>query len=212
LPKRAVTIKKFNLISTAIQGVIPHLFESVPAHKSCVTFACLGAAWLRYAQGVGCSVVAGAYALRHPTHQRILAFGEERGEDILATKNGFHMWVETKTHLIDFSSPLYPDVAAERWSDAPLPRNMMNMAKSEIAHSHDDLFLGRSLYRTQDLDLTKSLLRWQPDMYLLDLFLSWCVKLEKNPDAAMFAATDAGVRQIRRSGFEAQGEWSSRVQ
>ena len=100
---------EYNRIYQVAHGVLQEL-RSV--EKSCIFFATFGASILRQHYNIPARVVAGAFALCVGEGPDVVVFGEDSPEGVIASHAGFHVWVQTHTHIIDFMAPVFSEAFA----------------------------------------------------------------------------------------------------
>ncbi|MGR1580100.1 DUF2026 family protein [Thalassobius sp. S69A] len=207
-----ITQNEFNLITTAIQGLLETTGHTKTVVGGCAIFACFGAAVMNSKLNIPCRPVAGAWQLHHPNGQCVLGIGQEEERRIHANENGFHMWVQTETHIIDFMSPLYPEVFPEVHSEAPIPRRVLQVPRKDDAKDMGEFLNGSPLFTLPSLDLTKSFVegvaKSSSSQDLLNVFLSWWSGLEKEPHLGIELEKSTGeYLEIWPSDCKAEGVW-----
>ena len=144
----------FNRIHQIIHGTIKE--EGNPA-KACTLFACIGALILNKHYKIPARAVAGGFALCVEPERNML-FGRDGGGTVEFDEDGFHMWVQTEAHVIDFMSPLYRESFEDTQQDVYIPRRMFQKRFSDEASSLDDLSTNGDFYTMPDPDLSERLL------------------------------------------------------
>lgn len=123
-----IPLSDYNRIHQVIHGVA-NAFGG--AAKGCIFFAACGAYLLEKHYKIAARPVAGGFALRVNDKPEVAFFGEDKGDHIVASADGFHMWIQTETHLIDFMAPIFPEAFAAR--NLSVPRRMFQrMISSEV--------------------------------------------------------------------------------
>ena len=141
MKKFLLTLGEYNRIHQVARGVIEGL---ATAERSCIFFAVFGAYILETRYKIPAMAVAGNLALCVDDEPKVAFFGRDEGGRIVADSDGFHMWVQTKTHIIDFMAPIFPESFAGLLGDTAIPRKMLQRS---IASEADDL---DSLHATGD--------------------------------------------------------------
>lgn len=218
MAKLQLPLSQFNTVSLLIQSAltktrtVPDLFPEM--RVSCIAFACLGAAILNETYGLKSSAVAGSFFLRHPNGKNVIAYAPGKKDLTTTSLDGFHMWVQTETHIIDFLSPLYPECFAAQAShlESPLERRMLQLNRKHDAESFMDLNARKPILTIPDPDMTAHLI----DSFLgaplvQELFhiaLAWAPSVRRNPKAAMHLRSSRGERtSMVLSGRRARGLW-----
>ncbi len=128
--------------------------------RSCILFASIGAAILNAHLRIPARAVAGAFFLRFndggPPSEGI-AFAARKDGVMRAAEDGFHMWVQTQHHIVDFMAPIFRETARGFKRDTQVPRRSFQRRLSEEAISLDAMARAGDFYTMPDLELTESL-------------------------------------------------------
>lgn len=174
-----IPISDYNRIYQVIHGVRGALEGS---EKSCIFFASVGAYLLNTKFGIKASAVAGMFAFCANDTPELAYFGEEEDEHIVSSERGFHMWVQTETHIIDFMAPIFPEAFAER--GLTIPRKMFQRTLSSESENLSALRAPGDFFTNPNPELTDT---------LVDRFLS-------TPSARdLIGVTDAWFGKRRQS-------------
>ena len=95
MPNFALPLPAFNRIHQVIHGTIKEEGN-------------IGALIMNKHYKIPARAVAGGFALCVEPGKNML-FGRDGGGIVHFDEDGFHMWVQTETHVIDFMSPLYQE-------------------------------------------------------------------------------------------------------
>ena len=106
MKKFLLTLSEYNRIHQVARGVIEGLGT---AERSCIFFAVFGAYILETRYKIPATAVAGNLALCVADGPKVAFFCRDEGGRIVADSDGFHMWVQTVTHIIDFMAPIFPE-------------------------------------------------------------------------------------------------------
>ncbi len=87
----------------------------------------------------------------------MLFFGHQEDGRLFASSDGFHMWVQTETHIIDFMAPIFPETFAHLAGGLTLPRKMLQRPITTEAQSVTGLQAVGDFITLPDPDLTTSL-------------------------------------------------------
>lgn len=132
MKKFLLTISEYNRIHQVARGVIEGLGT---AERSCIFFAVFGAYILKTQYKIPATAVAGIFALCVSDERKVAIFGRDEGDLIVADSTGFHMWVQTETHIIDFMAPIFPESFAGPRGKMVIPRKMLQRPiKSQADH------------------------------------------------------------------------------
>lgn len=146
-------ISDYNRIYQVIHGVRGALEG---AEKSCIFFASVGAYLLNKKYGIKASAVAGTFAICVNDTPEIAFFGEEQGDLIVSSERGFHMWVQTETHFIDFMAPIFPEAFAEL--SFTIPRKMFQRTLTSEAESMSAIRKPGDFFTNPNAELTEALI------------------------------------------------------
>jgi Protein of unknown function (DUF2026) len=150
-----ITLKEYNRIYQVARGVIEDIGHS---EKACMFFAIFGAMMLNKHFKIPARAVAGGFALRVSEAPEIAFFGQMAEDRLVMSTEGFHMWVQTASHIIDFMAPVYPEAFAQAEQKLIIPRKMFQRPISTEAASMDDLSSPGDFYTLPDPELTESLI------------------------------------------------------
>jgi len=210
--RNTITENDFNLLSTAIQGLLLKTGFAKDQEENSALFSMFGAVIVMGKLGVPCSPVAGDWYIHHPNGQAVLGIGRadrKRAEPNLA---GFHAWIQTETHIIDLMSPMYPEIFTAANSLSPVPRKMLQVPRTDDANNWEEFRQGAPLMAVPNEELTDALLeKVASDQRCDDLagaLLHWWPKLKADSKAILALYPDGGEGLvIARTGHTAKGGW-----
>jgi hypothetical protein len=153
LSRFQITLSEYNRIYQVAHGVIRDIGK---AEKACIFFACIGAMILNKHFKIPARAVAGAFALCVSDKPEVAFFGEDTGGRVIASPDGFHMWVQTSTHIIDFMAPIFPEAFADR--NLTIPRKMFQRQMTSEAERPDALTAPGDFFTLPEPDLTETLI------------------------------------------------------
>ena len=145
---------EFNRIHQVIHGTIRD--EGSPG-KACTLFACIGALILTKHYKIKARAVAGGFAMCVGSEKNMF-FGRDGGGVVEFDEDGFHMWVQTETHIFDFMSPLYQEAFHGVEQDVVIPRRMFQKRVADEAANLDALNKPGDFYTMPDPDLSERLI------------------------------------------------------
>lgn len=148
-----IPLSDYNRIYQVAHGVSRAFGGS---EKGCIFFACVGALILNKQYRIKASAVGGAFAFCVNDTPEMAFFGEDKGSTITSSENGFHMWIQTETHIIDFMAPIFPEAFADK--GLTVPRKMFQRPLSTEAASLDAMATPGDFYAMPNPELTHSLL------------------------------------------------------
>lgn len=155
-PRRLLMpLTEYNRIYQVARGTIRDIGNPEVA---CMFFNSFGAYVLNKHYRIPARVVAGAFGLCVGDTPDVLFFGnQDEGSRLTSASDGFHMWVQTETHIVDFMAPIFPETFAHLAGGLALPRKMLQRPITTEAQSVADLQSIGDFITLPDLDLTKSL-------------------------------------------------------
>lgn len=156
LARLLLPLSDYNRVYQVVHGVIRDLGT---AERSCIHFATMGAYLLNKHYKVPARVVAGAFGLcvNGGAIPDVAFFGRQDAGLLSSDGSGFHMWIQTETHLIDFMAPIFPEAFAEHGATFGTPRKMLQRPLAEEAAALANLATPGDFYAMPNLDLTQEL-------------------------------------------------------
>lgn len=155
MKKFLLTLSEYNRIHQVARGVIEGLGT---AERSCIFFAVFGAYILETRYRIPATAVGGNLALCVSGEPKVAFFGRDEGGRIVADSDGFHMWVQTETHIIDFMAPIFPEAFAGMLGDTVIPRKMLQRSIASEANDLDSLNATGDFITLPSRELTHTLL------------------------------------------------------
>ncbi len=155
MKKFLLTLSEYNRIHQVARGVIEGLGT---AEQSCIFFAVFGAYILETRYKIPATAVGGNLALCISGEPKVAFFGRDEGGRIVADSDGFHMWVQTETHIIDFMAPIFPEAFAGMLGDTVIPRKMLQRSIASEANDLDSLKATGDFLTLPSRELTHTLL------------------------------------------------------
>lgn len=142
----AVYERIFTVAHNQICKVLAH------PEKCCTLFAVIGSTILGKFHNLKAAPFSGiaAFNLGLP---KIMAFAEQTKTGLIPSEKGFHSWVEVDGWFIDFTAPLFPEMASSK-NLGSCPRRMFQKKLSEAAGSIDELNRKASFYCQPDKDFS----------------------------------------------------------
>lgn len=202
-------MSEYNRIHQVAHGVLKDIGR---AEKACNFFACFGAMVLNMHYKIPAQVVAGGFALCINAQPELAVFGKVENGRISSSPDGFHMWVQTKTHVIDFMAPIFPEAFAETGPTTTFPRQMLQRPLTTEARSMDELNTPGAFYTMPDTDMTKAMLdRFLGRAQTTDLLSiadSWYGGCRCKQKPALTMQDDLGEKiELRLPATTATGAW-----
>ena len=203
-----ISLSEFNRIHQVIHGTIKD--EGNPG-KACTLFACIGALILNKHFKIPARAVAGGFAMCVEP-ERNMFFGRDGGGIVEFDEDGFHMWVQTEKHVIDFMSPLYEEAFRDVQQEVTIPRRMLQKRLVEEAPSLDDLNKPGDFYMMPDPDLSERLinriLERPINTDIIQIADTWFGSHRgKQKPSMTIGSNDGIIRQLRLPNTLARGPW-----
>lgn len=155
MSKFVLPLSDFNRIHQVAHGVLKEIGDIKIA---CVWFNVFGAYILEHKYGITARPVAGGFSLR-VAEGRNLIYGREEGDEWIVDDGGYHMWVWTPTHILDFTSPIYREVFSVAQPDIMLSRKMLQTPIAEVKPNLDEIRAIGDLHVMTDPALTNLILK-----------------------------------------------------
>lgn len=144
--------------------------------------------------------VAGGFAICINAKPEVALFGQAENGRVSSSPGGFHMWVQTEAHVIDFMAPIYPEAFADAGPATTIPRQMLQRPLTTEAGSLDELNTPGAFYTLPDPDMTAA---------MIDEFLG----RPQNTD--LLAIADSwygGRRRKQKRAFTMQDNFGERIE
>ncbi|MEP2784719.1 MAG: DUF2026 family protein [Pseudoruegeria sp.] len=209
---KTITEYDFNLLSTAIQGLLLKTSFAKSQEEYSVLFSILGAVIMKGKLGIPCRPVVGDWYIHHPNGEIVLGIGKVIGKPAEPKSAGFHAWIQTETHIIDLMSPMYPEIFSAANSLSPVPRKMLQVPRTDDAKNWEEFQQGVPLMANPNVELSKTLLgevaNDQDCEGLAGALLHWWPKLIADSKAilAFYPVRGDGLA-IAHTGHKAVGGW-----
>lgn len=155
MKKSPLTLGEYNRIHQITRGVLRNVVE---AERSCISFATFGAYVLQEHYQIPALPVAGNFGLCVGEGPSLILFGKGDHGRIVSESDGFHMWVQTPTHIIDFMAPIFREAAGTLLGGTVVPRKMLQRQISTQATSPNRVKTTGDFFTLPDPKLTKRLL------------------------------------------------------
>ncbi len=199
---------EFNRIHQVIHGTIKD--EGNPG-GACTLFACIGALILNKHYNIKARAVAGGFAMCVEPEKNMF-FGRDGGGVVEFDEDGFHMWVQTETHIIDFMSPLYQEAFQDAQQDVIIPRRMFQKRIADEATNLDALNRPGDFYTMPDSDLSERLIDrilGRPlNTDIIQIAETWFgTRRGRQKPSLTIGSNDGIVRELTLPNTPARGAW-----
>jgi len=150
-----LTLSEYNRVHQTARGVL----DGVPApERSCIFFAIYGTYILKKHYKIPARPIAGGFALCVDDEPSVMFFGKGDGGRIVAASDGFHMWVQTPTHIIDFMAPIFREALGGSLPGVAVPRKMLQRPIATEANSCNRVKTTGDFITFPDPELTQALI------------------------------------------------------
>jgi Protein of unknown function (DUF2026) len=146
---------EYNRIHQIVHGAIK---GEGHVERGCTFFALVGSYLLNKHYDINASAVAGGFALCVADGPKCIFYGKNEGGTFNWGDDGFHMWVQTEGHIIDFMAPIYAESFAIAQPDIVIPRKMFQKRREDDKQSLDDLVSAGDYMTFPDPDLSAELI------------------------------------------------------
>lgn len=154
MKKFVISLSDYNRIHRVGHGAIRELSD---AEKSCIFFSIFGSFILNKHYKIPSRPVAGLFSLCVSDKPTVASFGQMQDQLIKSNENGFHMWVQTEHHIIDFMAPLFPITFAPQLDGEVIPSKMFQRLRSTEAESPRGLSEVGDFITYPNIELTEML-------------------------------------------------------
>jgi Protein of unknown function (DUF2026) len=208
--KLLIPLTDFNRIYQTAHGTLQSVTSG---EKSCIFFAAFGAAILHLQFGIKARVVAGAFGVTLNDKLEGAVFGVDHGGSVRASEDGFHMWVQTQTHFIDFMSPIYQEAFSEKLSvDKTVPRLMFQKTFDLEASCGEQMTKKGDFFTIADEGLTAALVddffKIPANNDLLKIAVEWFGKRRSKQRPSIQIHNDLGeITSLKLTNIRAIGSW-----
>jgi hypothetical protein len=209
MSKFAITMAEYNRIHQVIHGVIK---DEGDVGRGCTFFSIVGSYLLNKHFGIASAAVAGGFALCVEEGPKCVFYGKDEGGKFSWGDDSFHMWIQTKEHIIDFMAPIYVESFAIAQPDIVIPRKMFQKHRQDDKQSLEDLQAPGDFIVFPDPELSSELIErfLSRPMYrdLLHIAEVWFGnrRSHQKPTFSM-GSNDGIVRHLKLPPTIARGPW-----
>jgi hypothetical protein len=191
----AITLPEYNRVHQIIHGTIK---EEGNVGRACTFFSIVGSYLLNKKFGIPARAVAGGFALCVADGPKCVFYGKDKGGKFGWGEDGFHMWVQTEHHIVDFMAPIYAESFADVQTDLMIPRRMFQKLKADDKQTLDELATVGDYIVFPDPDLSEQ---------LIDSFLSRPVNTDLLQIAEVWFGNDGFIRKLTLPTTIASSTW-----
>lgn len=210
--KLAISLPEYDRVFRIVHSVSRSIDDRPGA--SCLFYNTVGALLLERSLGVRARPMVGAaFFYVDNNSATALSFAELQDDGTCnGTQEGFHCWVETENHIVDFTAPVYREYLAKVGSSINIPRKMFQKEKSRMAPSHLDLLKEGDFYVQSNRELTRQslerALRSPAIADLANICLSWFKRPPKKIQQSLTMINDLGeLTKIELTPLSIVGAW-----
>lgn len=208
VPKLQLTLPEYGRIYEVIYSVLEGRANTPYA---CTFFAIAGALILKEHHRIEARPVAGAFLLCLDPTPSVISIAKNDGGIVTSDRSGFHMWVQTRTHVVDFMAPIFDESINGKGYNGTVPRKMLQCPLSAEVESIDRLSAPGDYFTLPNIELTKELVQSfmnRPShMDLLRAANRWFKKYPKKLDDLSLLNDLGEVHKLTLSAPKISGAW-----
>ncbi len=125
---------------------------------ACLFFASAGALILNKHYKISARAIGGAFMVCTDADPSVIVFGKVVDGLLESSGDGFHFWVQTEHHIIDFMAPIYAECTMSLGATKRVPRKMLQKEISTEAASPNDLVAPGNFFTIPNFELTEDLI------------------------------------------------------
>lgn len=183
IPKLQLTLPEYRRIYEVIYSVLDGRANTPHA---CTFFAIAGAFILKEHYKIHARPIAGAFLLCVDTTPAVISIAKNEDGMVTSDLDGFHVWVQTETHVIDFMAPIFAESMRDKDFPYPIPRKMFQRPFSTEVESIDALRKPGDYLTLPNIELTndrvQSFMERPSCMDLLEAVNRWFKRYPKKLD------------------------------
>ena len=227
MPQRKETLAGFGVLSPMSHKlVIPQtdysrIFRVIfsvldgraQTHQACSFFAMAGAGILRKHYNLKAHPLSGGAAYAVNDEDAVVAtFGRIENNELMATRDAFHCWVECNGFAIDFMTPIFQENLQAAGSTATVPRRMFQKPLAAMSPTLPQHFSSEGMFHlVPSLENTESMIKSFDAPAKADL-AALCVYWYRRPPAPMNESLDiqddlGRITRLKLHGPDISGAW-----
>jgi hypothetical protein len=207
-PKLHLTLPEYNRIYEIIYSVLDGRANTPFA---CMFFSAAGALILNKYYRIPARAVAGAFLLCTNSAPSVISIAKNEDGMVTSSRDGFHMWVQTKTHVIDFMAPIFNDSIEGKGYPSSVPRKMFQRPLSTEVKSIDEMYVPGDYLTMPNIELTDelvdSLFDRAESVDLLNAVDRWFKKYPKKLDELSLLDELGEVHKLTLCAPQITGAW-----
>ena len=210
--KLLIPMSDYNRIHQVAHGVMKDVGT---AEKACMFFSAFGALVLNKYYKIKARAVAGGFALctgRTGDVPNVAFFGQMENGKLISSSDGYHMWVQTETHIVDFMAPIFREAFSSVSPDNDLPRKMLQRQFATEAQGVNELNEAGDFITLPDPELTDErvdrLMNQATAIDLLQIADAWFgSRLSKQRETFAMQDNRGEVIKLKLANTAAVGSW-----
>jgi hypothetical protein len=208
IKKLLLTLPEYDRIYQIIYSVLE---GRVNTPHACMYFAITGSLILNKHYNIPARPVAGAFLLCTGTAPTVISIGKSADGVITSDRDGFHLWIQTQSHVIDFMAPIFNESARSKGHEITVPRKMFQRLISDETSSIDSLSKVGNYFTLPNLELTEELVgSFTNRLSRMDLLAAcdrWFKKHPKKIDDLSLLDDLGNVHRLTLSAPAITGAW-----
>jgi hypothetical protein len=209
MKKFLIPLADYNRIYSVTHGV---LRDVANVERACIFFAVFGSYILNKRYKIGARPVAGAFAICVNDSPEVAFFGAKNGTRIESDVDGFHVWIQTKDHIIDFMAPIFREAFFEAGMKYEIPRLMLQKRLTDEVQMADDLQRSGDVFTLPNLEMSEHIvdrfLEKPSNTDLLNIAESWFGRRSSKQAPNISMQNDLGeINELHLSRTVARGSW-----
>jgi hypothetical protein len=206
-----ISERDYKRIFSTIYSIL--LSEDAKINNSCIYFSIIGSLILQTHYKINAKVYMGiaAYMLQE-TEELVLAFAENKDENIFCSENGFHSWIVANDCVIDFTAPLFPKMIKERNRIFLCESKMFQKHLNLMCCSADKLKVNGDFFIRNDHEFTEEMIdhytSYPVNIDLANICCEWYRRPPLNMKKAISISNAAGkIKKVPLKSFQITGHW-----
>lgn len=178
---------------------------------ACMFFATAGALILNKHYKISARPVAGGFLLCADSTPSVISIAKNENGLISSDIDGYHMWVQTQTRVIDFMAPIFNESIKGKGHSFTVPRKMFQRPLSTESESIDAISIPGDYFTLPNIELTNERIQSFMDrtshMDLLNAVDRWFKKHPKKLDDLSLLNDLGEVAKLTLNAPPISGAW-----
>lgn len=203
-----LTLPEYNRMFGTIYSILEGRADTPHA---CLFFASAGALILNKHYKHPARAVGGAFMLCTDDDPSVMVFGQVVDGVITSSGDGFHFWVQTEHHIIDFMAPIYAENLKNLGVTKDVPRKMFQKSIAKESLSPNELTTSGDFFTNPNLRLTEELidnfLSSRSTTDLLQACGRWFAKYPRKMSDISLLDDTGNIHKVRFESPAIRGAW-----